>query len=124
LKQKINKEADKGEKKGITLEEMRSIHPSTQHSYGEGFLQAFLLALPMGLSSLSNTMQTSSIRRTCSSSYPASSLLFAAAGLLAVGRTSRAKDVSTSGKRVATFSAVIVGGAVIVVVALIVAARE
>lgn len=77
---------------------------------GEGTdicIHIFLLALPMGLSSSSRTMQTSSIRRTCSSSYPASSLLFVTDEVAADGRTSRASEVSTSGKRLATLSAVI-----------------
>ena len=42
---------------------------------------------------------------------------------MVVGRTSRARDVSTSGNRVDTFSAVILGGLVIVSVALIVAVQ-
>lgn len=87
---------------------------------GQGVhLQVFLLALPMGLSSSSKTMHTSSIRRTCSSLYPARSLSRAEAAA-ADGRTSRARDVSTSGNTEETLSAVTRGGLVIVVVVLIV----
>mgnify|MGYP006900026608 CR=1 FL=1 len=79
-----------------------------------------MLALPIGLSSSSSTMHTSSIRRTCSSSYPSRSPPSRADGRGAVGRTSRAREVSTSGKSVRTFSAVTLG-AVVVTVALILA---
>lgn len=65
-------------------------------------------------------MHTSSIRRTCSSSYPSRSPPSRADGRGAVGRTSRAREVSTSGKSVRTFSAVTFG-AVVVTVALILA---
>lgn len=62
-------------------------------------IQIFLLALPMGLSFSSVTMQTSSMRRICSSSWPERASLL----------------VSMSGKRRSMFSAVM-GCAVVVVV--------
>lgn len=82
--------------------------------------QVFLLALPMGLSFSSKTIHTSSIRRTCSSSYPSSSAAPRAEACPLVGRTERAREGLTSGKSVETLSAVIVPVVEIVVVALIV----
>lgn len=76
-------------------------------------VQTFLLALPMGISSLSSTMHTSSIRRICSSSYPSRSPSRADV------RCELARLLSTSGKRRTTLSAVMI--CVCVVVVLIVA---
>lgn len=64
-----------------------------------GFIQIFLLAVPIGASFSSVTMQTSSIRRICSSSWPDSASLV----------------VSMSGKRRSMASAVIGCARVVVV---------
>lgn len=82
-------------------------------------IQAFLLALPIGRSSLSSTMHTSSINRTCSSSYPSSSPPARTEESWDEGRIERASEVSTSGNRVATLSAVMATVSVTVVVELI-----
>src|ERR1700712_4228125 len=77
-------------------------------------VQAFLLALPIGISFSSRTMQTSSINLICSSSYPARS------SSLPLGRAAPIMVVLTSGNRRRTFSAVmVVIGCVMVVVVLI-----
>lgn len=71
---------------------------------GGSYLQIFLLKLPIGLSFSSRTMQTSSMRRICSSSCPSIAEL----------------EVSMSGNRRRMLSAVI-GSAVAVVVEFVAA---
>lgn len=73
-----------------------------------GSIQIFLLALPMGLSFSSVTMQTSSMRRICSSSWPERASLL----------------VSMSGKRRSMFSAVMGCAVVVVVVDMVTAINQ
>ena len=92
----------------------------------DGYSQTFLLALPIGRSCSSSTMQTSSISRICSSSYPSKVLSAVAEAWLPPITV-----VLTSGKRRATSSEVGTEkevemtevSVIVIVVAIVVAVR-